>query len=243
MWRPFLSKIALVTGGSNGIGKAIAQAFIKEGITVYIGDITEPNIEGAKFISLDVSQEADWKRARDEIKQLDILVNNAGITGAGTDLGPLNPEHMSLESWNKIHSINLNGVFLGCKYGIRMMKRNGGSIINMSSILGMVGVPNLAAYASSKAAVRNHTKSVALYCSEKGYQVRCNSILPGAIETPIWDPLGGIDTVIPNIPLKRFGTTDEVAKAVLYLSSDASSYSNGSELILDGGVLAKSTIT
>ena len=151
----------------------------------------------ARYYHLDVSKESDWIKVSSEIQKqyghVDIMFNNAGIIGLSDALGPQDPENASLASWHTIHSINLDGVFLGCKSGIALMKKQGGSIINMSSRSGIVGIPGAAAYASSKAAVRNHTKSVALYCAHQGYNIRCNSVHPGAILTPLWDEMLGKD--------------------------------------------------
>ena len=138
---------------------------------------------------------------------------------------------------------------LGCKYGIALMKARGGSIINMSSRSGVVGIPAACAYASSKAAVRNHTKTVALYAAEQGYQIRCNSLHPGAILTPLWEPMLGaeqpmrdqsIAAIAAGVPLGTMGHVDDVAQAALYLGSDESKYVTGTELTIDGGILAGS---
>ena len=152
--------------------------------------------DSAHFLSLDVGLESAWSaisdHVRDDFGRLDILVNNAGITGFMSHPGPFDPEHFNLDSWHAVHRVNLDGVALGCKYAIGLMKHSpAASIVNISSRSGMVGIPAAAAYASSKAAVRNHTKSVALYCAEKGYPIRCNSIHPGAILTPIWEAMLG----------------------------------------------------
>lgn len=227
-------KVALITGGASGIGKEMVALFKEEGAEVVAADIVGGDIH------LDVSKEDHWKRVVDEIGRLDILVNNAGITGEGRDWGKLDPENISLEAWRAIHSINLDGTMLGCKYAICAMKERGGTIVNMSSRSGMVGVPNLAAYASSKAAVRNHTKSVALYCARQGYQIRCNSVHPAAVISPIWDE-ERLARLSKQIPMGRAGTGREVAYAVLYLASDESSYTTGSELVLDGGIMAGSS--
>jgi 3(or 17)beta-hydroxysteroid dehydrogenase len=253
------NKIALITGGSRGIGAATAQLLVQEGAQVIITDVRDDegtryaqNI-GAIYYHLDVSVESDWKKIIDEIKKkwgrLDILFNNAGIIGLDPQLGPQDPEYTTLESWHYVHRINLDGVFLGCKYGISLMKLHGGSIINMSSRSGMVGVPGTAAYASSKAAIRNHTKTVALYCAQKKYNIRCNSIHPAAILTSLWDPMlcshnKSKDTMITDlaagIPLGHMGEPLDVAYAVLYLASDESKYMTGAEIVLDGGILAGS---
>lgn len=247
-------KIALVTGGASGIGYAICELFLKEGAQVLITDIDETKIkptslnQNASFFPHDVRSESAWKAAYSFAKKkfggIDILVNNAGIIGL--ELGPQNPEDATLETWHKVHAINLDGTFLGCKYGIKAMKKSGGSIINMSSRSGIVGIPGAAAYASSKAAVRNHTKTVALYCADRGYNIRCNSLHPAAIMTPLWDLCLGsgkkyekrVHEAEHTIPLRHFGKPIDVAYAALYLASDESSYLTGSEITIDGGVLA-----
>jgi 3(or 17)beta-hydroxysteroid dehydrogenase len=253
-------KIALVTGGSRGIGAETARLLAREGATVIVTDIlTEEGLALAhsidgQFYPLDVADEAAWQTVINTIKnkfgRLDILFNNAGITGLNENLGLQDPEHISLETWHYVHKINLDGVFLGCKYSIGLMKEHGGSIINMSSRSGIVGIPGASAYASSKAAIRNHTKTVALYCADSGYKIRCNSLHPGAILTPLWDPMLGTDQasreksiamIAAGIPLGCMGEPSDVANAVLYLGSDESKYITGIELTIDGGILAGSS--
>ena len=137
-------------------------------------------------------EEPDWEEVVGRMPRLDVLVNNAGITGFESGSAKHDPEHASLDDWHAVHRTNLDGVFLGCKYAIRAMRQTGsGSIINISSRSGLVGIPAASAYASSKAAVRNHTKTVALYCAEQGLNIRCNSIHPAAILTPMWEPMLG----------------------------------------------------
>lgn len=253
------NKIALVTGGGRGIGAETARLLSREGATVIVSDILIDEGQavadriGGKFYSLDVADESAWQGAisavKDEFGRLDILFNNAGITGFNEDLGPQDPENISLEAWHHVHKVNLDGVFLGCKYGISLMKEHGGSIINMSSRSGIVGIPGASAYASSKAAIRNHTKTVALYCAEQSYKIRCNSLHPGAILTPMWDAMLGTDKetrekmiadVAAGVPLGSMGEPSDVANAVLYLGSDESKYITGIELTIDGGILAGS---
>ena len=191
-------KVALVTGAARGIGAAIAQAFVDNGAFAYLTDIDDEL--GAAFAAslgaaaayahLDVRSEADWQAATARVigerGRLDVVVNNAGITGFEGGGGPQDPEHATLEDWHAVHRTNLDGVFLGCKYAIKAMRRHGtGSIINISSRSGLVGIPRAAAYASSKAAIRNHTKTVALYCAEEGLEIRCNSVHPAAVLTPL----------------------------------------------------------
>jgi len=248
-------KLCLVTGGARGIGFAIAEAFQREGASVIL---TDKNKEaghaaaarlGARFRFLDVANEDDWAAIARETPHLDVLVNNAGITGFEDGLRPHDPEHASLDDWRGVHRVNLDGVFLGCRYAIRAMKSTGqGAIINISSRSGLVGVPGAAAYASSKAAIRNHTKSVALYCAQQGWAIRCNSIHPAAILTPMWEPLLGegperqarMAAFVADTPLKRFGQPEEVAALAVLLASDEATYLTGAELTLDGGLLAGS---
>lgn len=248
-------KICVVTGGAQGIGAAIARQFAAEGASVIVTDINEAGASsiaeeiGGKAAKLDVASEADWAAFSDQYPEIDIMVNNAGITGFEDGPAPHDPENASLEEWHKVHAVNLDGTFLGCRYAIRAMRKKGaGSIINMSSRSGLVGIPGAAAYASSKAAIRNHTKTVALYCAQEGLNIRCNSIHPAAILTPIWEPMLGdgpdreerMAALVADTPAKRFGTVEEVAAVCVMLASDEAGYMTGSELTLDGGLLAGS---
>jgi NAD(P)-dependent dehydrogenase (short-subunit alcohol dehydrogenase family) len=254
-------KSALVTGAARGIGAAIARAFVEQGAFVFVTDIDDAAGEQtasrlgslATYLHLDVREESEWLATIQHIDQtrgpLDIVVNNAGITGFERGEHVHDPEHASLESWREVHRTNLDGVFLGCKYAIRSMRpKRAGAIINISSRSGLVGIPGAAAYASSKAAVRNHTKTVALYCAEQGLNVRCNSIHPAAILTPMWDPMLGtgaereqrMKELVSDTPVRRFGMPEEVAAVAVLLASDEAAYMTGSELSIDGGLLAGS---
>ncbi len=254
-------KVILVTGAAQGIGLSIAQTCLSEGATVLLTDINDElgshqvNTLGssAEYMHLDVSNNEHWERVAEyigsEYGRLDGLVNNAGITGFLEGEGPHDPEHFNTDSWSLVHRVNLNGVAFGCRTGIQLMKTSAAaSIVNVSSRSGLVGIPGAAAYASSKAAVRNHTKSVALYCAENRYPIRCNSIHPGAILTPMWDAmLGGAETrdqtiaqIVKDIPLGTMGDAQDVAWAAVYLLSNESRYVTGIELNIDGGILAGS---
>ena len=247
--------LCVVTGGARGIGKAVCAAFREEGARVVLTDIDEDEGRkaaeelGCTFEKLDVASEADWDAFAERYPAIDVLVNNAGITGFEDGPAPHDPENASLEEWHKVHAVNTDGCFLGCRYALRAMKAKGtGSIINMSSRSGLVGIPGAAAYAASKAAMRNHSKSVALYAAQNGWAIRCNSIHPAAILTDIWEPMLGdgpdrdakMAALVADTPLKRFGTVEEVAALCVYLASPESGYMTGAELTLDGGLLAGS---
>ena len=256
------TKTALVTGGARGIGAAIARAFRAEGANVIVTDIDADagralaDEIGATFHRLDVASEADWSAVADAHPALDVLVNNAGVTGFE---GPFDgappahdPENATLEDWRTVHAVNTDGTFLGCRYAIRAMRAKGaGSIVNVSSRSGLVGIPMAAAYAASKAAIRNHTKSVALYCAGQGLAIRCNSIHPAAIMTPMWEPMLGDGpdraereaAMVADTPMKRFGEAEEVAALAVLLASDEAAYMTGAELTIDGGLLAGSAAT
>lgn len=247
------NKLCIITGAAQGIGAAIAQLFSKEGAHVVVTD-TNKDLGSAlakklkcDFFKLDVSCESGWEQLAKKYEHIDVLVNNAGITGIDTGR-PQDPEKASYADWQAVHHVNLDSVFLGCRYAIKAMrKKKKGSIVNMSSRSGLVGIPAAAAYASSKAGIRNHTKTVALYCAEQQLNIRCNSIHPGAILTPLWDAMLGenkeeaMKMCVKDTPMKRFGTPEEVAYTALFLASDESSYMTGAEVVVDGGILAGST--
>ncbi len=252
---------ALVTGAARGIGLAVAHRFVTEGAQVVLTDIRDPDGmlaagalgESATYRRLDVREPDDWTRVVTECLQLhgslDVLVNNAGITGFESRADAQDPEHVSLDAWRAVMATNLDGVMLGCQAAIGAMRAAGrGSIINIGSRSGVVGIPGAAAYAASKAAVRNHSKSVALWCAEQGLAIRCNVVQPAAVLTPLWEPMLGtgpdrdakIAAAVADTPLRRFGTPEEVAALVAYLASDESAYCTGGEFNIDGGLLAGS---
>ena len=249
-------KVAIVTGAASGLGLASSKKLIQEGARVVLTDINQQALETIKeHLSefsqtqysteyLDVTSEESWQEIIEKVEleygKINILINSAGIS-LGSDI-----VSTDFEVWKKVHQVNLDSVFLGCKYAIPKIAAYGpGSIINLSSISGIVAGWNTAAYNSSKAGVRLLTKSVALYCAKKGYDVRCNSIHPAFVNTPILDPIKqafGDDEAVRKlarqIPMNKIGDTDDVAYAVLYLASDESKFMTGSEIILDGGLSA-----
>ncbi|MHA6720587.1 SDR family oxidoreductase [Sphingomonas sp. RS6] len=249
------NKTCVITGAARGIGRAIAASFHDEGAAVILTDIDEAAGRaaaaeiGCRFEPLDVREEADWARLARAVPAADVVVNNAGVTGFEAGMVAHDPEHATLADWRAVHRVNLDGTFLGCRYAIGVMKAAGtGSIINISSRSGLVGIPGAAAYASSKAAIRNHSKTVALYCAQQGWRIRCNSIHPAAILTPMWEPMLGtgpereanMRAFVADTPLKRFGLPEEVAAIAVMLASDEATYVTGTEVNIDGGLLAGS---
>ena len=247
-------KTALVTGAASGIGLQTSIRLAEEGALVMMTDINhEEGLQQAEqlganatFLKLDITEEEEWISVLDEtvkrFGRLDILVNSAGKVLIA------DVEQITLEDWRKVHAVNLDGTFLGCKHGVRVMKEFGaGSIINLSSVSGMIGGFNLAAYNSSKGAVRMLTKSVALHCARAGYGIRCNSIHPTFIETPMLesmirdspDPEKARQTLVRQVPLRRIGKPDDVANMIVYLASDESTFVTGTEMVIDGGVIAQ----
>lgn len=238
-------KVAIITGGSQGMGAAHAKLFIDEGAKVVITDINAEKGEkyadelgnNATFIKQDVSSETDWQRVMDETKQklgnLDILVNNAGITFAKSIFD------ITVDDYVKIFRINQLGAFLGTKYAaISMKDQQHGSIVNISSLNGIVG--GAVGYTDTKFAVRGLTKAAALELAH--YNIRVNSVHPGVISTPMihqGDTGDAVEQFAKSIPLQRIAKPNEVSKMVLFLASDDSSYSTGSEFVIDGGMSAQ----
>lgn len=249
-------KVALVTGAAKGLGLAASLLLAREGASVVTTDIDEAGArETARLIAEaggealplghDVADPGDWARVVAAVEarfgRLDVLVNNAGIAIAR------NVEDTTLEEWRRTMAINLDGVFLGCQAGIRLMKEGGGgSIVNLSSIDGIIGEADLAAYCASKGGVRTLTKAVAVHCAERRYGIRCNSIHPGYIWTPQTEnylrDLGRLEEerarALSRHPIGFLGEPDDIAWMVVYLASDESRFVTGAEMVVDGGYLA-----
>ncbi len=252
-------KIALVTGAASGLGLAMATRFVAEGARLLLTDIDGEGAAraaaalgpAAGAFAHDVTSEAQWQAALDEAVRrfggLHILVNNAGIGAPGT------VEDTSLETWRRVHAIDLDGVFLGCRLALppirQTLARDGGrgAILNISSIAGIIASGRMAAYNSAKAAVRHLTKSVALHCADRGDRITCNSLHPAFIDTPILDGFGAAGTdraairarLGRQIPLGHVGEPDDVAHAAVYLCSDEAKFVTGAELAIDGGISAQ----
>lgn len=250
-------KVALITGGGSGIGEAACHRLADEGATVIVADINE---ESAKRVTTainncsgkacakhqDVTNEKRWVELIDEVVKefgnLDVLVNNAAIAPIGT------VESTSLDDWSRVQKVNVEGVFMGTREAIKVMKKKGGSIINISSGLGIIGEPTMAAYSSSKGATRVFTKSAALHCAREGYAIRVNSVHPGFVDTPAAagavaemseeEAIAFQARIMRSIPVGRMGKPIDIANGILFLSSDESSYMTGSELVIDGGFIA-----
>jgi 3(or 17)beta-hydroxysteroid dehydrogenase len=235
-------KIVLVTGAAGGIGSATADAVVEAGGIAITTDLaSSPGMDHA----LDVTSQEDWLRVIAEIERtagrLDGLVNAAGIAAIGS------VEDTDLPTWRRVMAVNLDGTFLGCKHALPLLKRGGGAIVNLSSVSGLVGGHNLAAYNASKGGVRLLTKSVALHGARFDPKVRCNSVHPAFIEGPMADaliaqtkdPARARERMSRDVPLGRFGKASEVADLCLYLLSDESAFVTGAEFVLDGGLTAR----
>ena len=247
-------KVVLITGGASGIGKECARQFLSQGARVAVTDVDADQGRravaelgtNAAFWLLDVTSESAWHEVCEAVQacwgRLDILVNGAGIL-LNADI-----EETTLEQFRRIHAVNVDGVFLGCKAVIPCMRATGGGgIVNISSIAGLRGVAKLAAYNSAKGAVRLLTKSVALHCAEKGYNIRCNSLHPSYVDTPMVqkmvteaaDPHRMLSVLNRVSPMNRMARPEEVAAVVVFLASDAASFINGAEIPIDGGTTAR----
>lgn len=250
-------RIALITGAASGLGRRMAERFAEEGARLLLADINLAGAEdvartigpAARAIHLDVTSEDGWIKAIDAARQqhggLHILVNCAGI-GGGTTV-----EDTDLDTWRHVHAVDVDSVFLGCKHAIPLIRettgreKTRGSILNISSIAGIIASGNMAAYNSAKAAVRHLTKSVALHLAGRD-PINCNSVHPAFINTPILDGLGGSnysrDEMLAKlgrqIPVGHVGEPDDVAWAAVYLCSDEAKFVTGAELYIDGGISA-----
>lgn len=253
-------KAALITGAAGGLGQAMARMLAREGARIALTDIDlegaqalaeaiNANYPGAAFaFAHDVTDEGQWASVVDQavaaMGGLSILVNNAGVGGS-----LVWAEQDTLDNWRRVQAINLESVMLGCKHALPHLRASGaGSIVNISSVAGLAAAPGMGAYNATKAAVWMYTKTVALEAAKAGWNVRCNSVHPVFIKTPILDPFvamaGGDEGVAHEklargIPMKRIGEPDDVAYCVLYLASDESKFVTGAEFKIDGGMLAQ----
>ncbi|MGK2287153.1 SDR family oxidoreductase [Pedomonas sp. V897] len=248
-------KVGLVTGGTSGIGEAVVRAFAAAGGKVLFTGSNQTAADricaetGAVFVRHDASDAAGWSAVMAEIDRqfgrLDMAFANAGINHGDSDI-----ETVPLEAWNRIFEVNVTGTMLTCQHAIAAMKKNpggpGGSIIINSSVTGMVGLPDDAAYTATKGAVRSLAKSIAIHCARKKYNIRCNSIHPGITETATIkraieeqaDAAAARAFLESVSPLGRLGRPEEIAALVLFLASDQSSFITGAEMVIDGGSIA-----
>jgi 3(or 17)beta-hydroxysteroid dehydrogenase len=251
MSHEFSGRVAVVTGGASGIGLASASLLEASGASVVVADLQPAKDGPGRFVEHDVASEDSWKALLADVLgkdgRLDIMVNNAGISG-----GPANVETTTVENWQQVQAVNSEGVFLGCKYAIEGMKRatadkptTKGSIVNISSIAGLIGSAGPLAYTASKGAVRLLTKSVALYCAEQKHDIRCNSVHPGGVDTaifnPLWQAVGheqGKAFIGARHPIGRMGEPNDLGELILWLASDRSCFVTGAEFVADGGVTA-----
>jgi 3(or 17)beta-hydroxysteroid dehydrogenase len=249
-------KVALVTGGGSGLGAAIARALVREGATVMVTDIRPDAGQRVadelhcRYLQQDVADEQQWQAIVENVERecggLHVLVNNAGIEGP---FDAADPETTHLADWQRIQRVNVEGVFLGCRAAIPVIRRSGGgSIVNVSSVAALGATPGFVAYGASKAAMHHFTKSVALYCATNGSKIRCNSVHPGVVMTPmlrrICEDMGRrrgisaeqvVEEFRARIPLGEFVEPEDVANAVLFLASDTSRRITGMTFIVDGG--------
>jgi len=250
----FSDKVCLVTGGASGIGRATCQLFAEKGASVVVADIDANGGQKtarelgsqARFLSLDVTSESEWENAVsmaiERFGRLDVLVNSAGIGING------NFEETSLEDWKRVLEVNLTGTFLGCKHGIRGIKQSdgGGALVNMSSMAGIVGGDDIAAYSASKGGVTLLTKSVALHCAKYNLRIRCNAVCPTYVDSEMLDPvaeqLGGRDIMRAGmaelVPLGRLALPEDIANVIMFLASPGAAMITGAAIMVDGGQTA-----
>ena len=247
----FDGKVAMITGGASGIGEAVARKLAAQGAAVVIGDVQQAKAraliaelgDAASYLPLDVTSERDWAAMREHIVQrhrrLDVLVNSAGIGGFGSI------EDTTAEQWLRVMGVNAMGVFLGCKLAVDLMQHNGGgAIVNVASAMAVRADALQLSYCSSKAAILNLTRSVAMHCGKQNYNIRCNSVLPGAIDTPLLRTMESsfgssaeLESAMGALHiLNRMGTTEEVADAILFLASSEASFVTAANIAIDGGM-------
>ena len=249
----FKGKLGVISGGASGMGAETARHYAKEGGSVITIDIDEEGGnrvseeigESCEFVKVDVTKEEDWNDLETHLGErfykITNVVNAAGISE------PATIEDDTVEHWDRVHAINGTSVFLGCRFAVKAMKQNGGSIVNFSSSLATRPKPFVLSYNYSKAGVLVITRTVALHCAEKGYKIRCNAVQPGAINTPMMqryldaaeDPQQQLADFAASHPMNRVGEPEEVVSAVLFLCSDDSSYTTGDSISVDGGVIAE----
>jgi len=241
-------KVYIVTGAAAGLGAAIAKRLAEEGGTIVGTDIAG----GPDIITHDVTDEQRWREVIAEAVgrhgRLDGLVNNAGISGGN---GPLDPEGALVEDWRRVFAVNAESVFIGCKYAVPEIARTAGSgaIVNMSSVSSLFPTPFLTAYGASKAAVAHFTRSLALHCCDHGYAIRCNSVHPGQVRTPMHhalmkqtaidmglDAARNLETFLSKVPMKQWQEAVDIANGVLFLLSDEARFITGTSLFIDGGM-------
>jgi 3(or 17)beta-hydroxysteroid dehydrogenase len=253
-----IRKAVLITGGASGLGEAMARRFAAGGARVAITDVQTSLGEalavelGCLFVEQDVTDESQWPPVIRQIQERSgarhVLVNNAGILGT---LTYNNPENSKLADWTRTFAVNVEGVFLGCRAAIPAIRTSGGgSIINISSVAALLATPFAMAYGASKAAVRQLTKSVAQYCAENKWGIRCNSVHPGMVRTPAWDKTtadgarmrgvsfdAALEEMSAVVPMGDLTSSQDVAAAVAFLASDDARHITGEQLVIDGGLV------
>jgi NAD(P)-dependent dehydrogenase (short-subunit alcohol dehydrogenase family) len=243
--RRFVGRNALVTGGAGGIGRASAERLLAEGATVMIADLDADRLEttaaelGCEGSVLDVTDADSWERClaacEDRLGELSVLVNAAGTLSTGSILDT------SLKAWRRTRSVNLDGTFLGCRAAVPALRRaGGGAIVNLASTSGLRADPRTVAYDATKAGVRALTREVAVHCAKRGYAIRCNSVHPGSVATPMMSALAAEQPDLSEdwtatVPMARLSEPAEVAGMVAFLASEDAAFITGAEYVIDGG--------